>query len=460
MQHAVNRLRDLELPVSGDGIVKAGFEPLDSKPTRLLVAVARRCGAFGKDKAVVVERAGRHWLVAGDRTPDKLVAGLTEAARGTGVVNDLIELWGGIEDALRPHVGSDEEAADVAADVVEGLGLEEVGGQYAVLGGGMGVVERLVRILRANAEQMKRAELLRYFPDRNQRTVLNALFEPPFVRVGRDDYALEEWGATPHQKLRDLLYQELDRHGQVAVAYLAGLAERHGYSRSSITFYSALPDVIEEGGVLRRRHRDDPPAVPAPGLDGACLRIVAGPRRGCWSCMVTVSHRRLYYGPQPIPAPIAQLLSLDHGSRRVPLTVNGKPVHATWAGQAPYLFGGEFRPVLDDLGFADGERIRLIAVGPGELLAEKLPVITGPDTPLRTLVTGACLYDEAGAPVPDDEIAEFLAYTVGLEPDTPLPIVGRRLATRHNPALRRALSLIFTEVDAKRAPPRSSCGPR
>ena len=76
MQHAVNRLRDLELPVSGDGIVKAGFEPLDSKPTRLLVAVARRCGAFGKDKAVVVERAGRHWLVAGDRTPDKLVAGL------------------------------------------------------------------------------------------------------------------------------------------------------------------------------------------------------------------------------------------------------------------------------------------------------------------------------------------------------------------------------------------------
>jgi hypothetical protein len=430
-------------------MLKLGFEPLGSKPTRLLLAVATRYGAFGNDKAVVMEVSGRQWLAAGYRTPDKLVQCLAGPLLGTGVVADLVELWGTIEDGLRPHVGSDDEAADIAANTVEGLGLEEIGGQYAVLGGGIGVVDRLVRIMRAIGKPSNKAELLRYFPDRQQRTVLNALLEPVFVRVGRDEYSLAELGATPRPHLRDLLYEELNLHGQVAVPYLADLAERHGYSRSSITFYSALPDVIEDGGVLRRRCQDDPPAVPEPGLDGACFRVLTGPQRGCWSCTITVSHRRLYHGSQPIPMPMAEIMDLDHGSRRVTLTVNGKPLHATWVGQSPYLFGGELRPVLDELGFADGDLFRLVAVGPGELLIEMLPVVSGPDSPFRTLVIGAGLYDEEGEAVPDDRIAESLAYSVGLGRETPLPIVSRRLAARRNPALRRALMLVFPEIDVK-----------
>jgi hypothetical protein len=448
VQKAVTQLRELHLPVTEAGLVEAGVEPLDSTATRLLIVIAKKAAAFCNGRPVVIEHAGRRWLAVGNQTPEKLVRDLTEAACGTGVVTDLVELWSAIEEALRPHVGSDEEAAHLTADVVEGLGLEEIGGQYAVLGGAIGVVDRLARILRANGAPMDRNLLLGYFLDRSERTVLNALFELPFVRVGRDDFALEEWGATPRPQLRDLLYDELDRHGQVAVSYLADLAAEYEYSRASIFFYSSLPDVIEEAGVLRRRRPDDPPAVPEPGLNDRCFRVVAGPHRGCWASMVVVSHRRLYHGPQWIPTPLAELLDIEPGSRRVPVTVNGATVHASW-GQSPYLFGGELRPVLDALGFADGELIRFVATDPGALLAEKMPVVTGPDTPFRTLVTGACLYDGAGAPVPDSGIAEALAYAIGLDAATPLPIVERRLGTRHNQALRDALGLIFPEVRAK-----------
>jgi len=445
VQKAVDRLGEVELPVTEAGLVEAGFEPLASMATRLLLALAKRARTFGNGKPVVVKHAGRRWLVVGDRTPKKLVTDLTEAVPGTGVVSDLLEFWSGIETALRSHVGSDEEAADLAAGVVGGLGLEEIGGQYAVLGGGIGVVDRLVRILRANGAPMDRKVLLGYFRDRSERTVLNALLEPPFVRIGRDDFALKEWGATPRPQLRDLLYEELDRHGQVAVSYLADLADKYDYSRNSITFYSSLPDVVEDAGVLRRRRPDDPPAVPEPGLDDKCFRVVAGEHRGCWSSMVIVSHRRLYHGPQWIPTPLAELLEIEPGAMRVPVAVNGITVHASW-GQSPYLFGGELRPVLDTLGFADGEVIRLVVTGPGALFAERVPAVAGSRTPFRTLVTGACLYDEVGMPVPDAEIAEALTYAIGLDADTPLPIVERRLATRHNPLLREALGLIFPEV--------------
>lgn len=443
VQKAITQLRELPLPVTDTGLVEAGFAPLNSTATRLLLVLAKKSAAFG-GKPTVTSYAGRRWLALAHQTPQKLIRDLTSSVRSTGVVTDLVEFWSGIEEALLPHAGSDEEAADLAAGIVESLGLEEIGGQYAVLGG-LGIADRLAHILRANGASMDRNVLLGYFPDRSARTVLNALLEKPFVRVGRDDFALVEWGATARPQLRDLLYRELDRHGQVAVSYLADLAAEYDYSRASITFYSSLPDVIEEAGVLRRRRPGDPPAVPDPGLDEKCFRVIAGPHRGSWASTLVVSHRRLYHGSQPIPTPLAELLEIEPGSRRVPVTVNGATVHLTWL-QSPYLFGGELRPVLDALGFADGELIRLVVTGPGALLAERMRDVTGPDTPFRTLVTGACLYDETGAPVSDGEIAEALAYAIGLDPDTPLPVVRRRLAARHNPALREALGLIFPEV--------------
>ncbi|SON60155.1 RNA polymerase sigma factor RpoS [Mycobacterium simulans] len=440
---AVAELGQLELPVTESRLVEAGFEPFDCPTTRLILAVAKRMGAFGRMRARPVRHGGRDWLIAGDRTPTKLMHDLTEAARDTGVVSDLVEFWGDIEQRLRPHVGSDDEAAGLAADMVESLGLTEIGGRYAVLGG-VGVVDGLVRILRANETPMKRDVLTRYFPDRSPSTVTTALLDPLFVRVRRDEFALKESGATARPTLRDLMYSEIDRYGQVSVHHLQDLAEQHDYSRNSIAFYSALPDVIEDGGVLRRRRDDDPPAIPEPGLDGHCFQIAAGPYRGCWSCTVRVNHYRLYRGPQWIPTPLAELLDIAPGSREVPITWGSNMIHATWL-QSPYLFGGQLRQALDDQGYADGELVRLIILGPRELRVEPVPVNSTPQSPYRTLVTGAGLYDGAGQPVSDAELAAALAFAVGLPPDAPLHVLERRLTNRHNRELRDALVQIYVE---------------
>jgi Sigma-70, region 4 len=442
---AVAGLGRIALPITNQGFIEAGFERFDSPTTRLLFAAAKRMGAFGGVKTRVVHRGGRQWLSTVSRMPERLMRDLTEGAIDGGVVEDLVEFWGGIEEKLRVHVGSDSEASDLAADLVDGLGLREIGGQYAVLGG-VGVVEGLVRVLRANDAPMKRDVLVGCFADRSERTVSNALFDAPFVQVGREEFALQEWGASPRPALRDLVYDEIDRYGQVAVSYLQDLAVKHGYSRNSIAFYSALPDVIDDAGVLRRRRADDPAAVPEPGLDERCFRVVAGPYRGHWSCMVVVSHKRLYHGPQVIPTPLAELLEIQPGSRQVEITVNGTKINASWGQQNPYLFGGQLRPVLDELGFGDGELVRLVVVGPGELYVDPVPTNDRAVSPHRTLVTGAGLYDDACQPVPDADIAEALSFAVGLAPDAPLPAVQHRLISRHNTALRQALALIFPEV--------------
>jgi Sigma-70, region 4 len=445
VREAVAELGQLELPVTESRLVEAGFEQLDCPTTQLLLAVAKRMDAFGGKKARVLHHGGRQWLVVGDRTPERLVRELTEGARDTGVLSDLVEFWTGIEDKLRAHAGSDTEAAILAADAVEGLGLTEIGGQYAVLGG-VGVTEGLVRILRANEAPMKRDVLVGCFPDRKERTVSNALFDNPFVRVGRDEFALQEWGVKPRPMLRDLVYSEIDRYDQVAVSYLQDLAAKYGYSRNSIGFYSALPDIVEDAGVLRRRRADDRPPVPDPSLNRACFRIVAGPHRGCWSCKVVVSHERLYHGSQVIPTPLAELLEIEPGSRQVEVSVNGTAINASWAQQNPYLFARELRRLLDRLGFADGDPVRFVVVGSGKLQVLAMPANSSPESPYRTLVTGAGLYDDAGEPVSDAELAAALAFAVGLPADTPLHAVERRLRNRRNPELRDALVQIYREV--------------
>jgi hypothetical protein len=446
VSRALTALDELPLPVTESALAGAGIAALDSRATQLLLGMTKHAGLLGGARPRTVDHRGRRWLVTGEHTPAVLERTLLAEAIGDGVVTDQPELWSVLETQLRPHVGSADETTDIVADVLDELDLVEVGGQYAILGGGLGIVERLARLLRAKGAPMARDDLLSFFPDRNPRTVANALTEPPFVRVTRNEYALEEWGAIRRPTLRELLYAQLDQHGRVAVAHLQDLAEEHQYSRASIAIYAgSLPDVIEQGGVLRRRQPGDPKATPEPGLDDGCFRVVSGPHRGRWSSVVTINHRRLYHGPQWIPAPLAEELAIEHGTQRVSVTVNDdRIVHATWL-QSPYLFGGELRPVLDRLRFADGDRIRLIATGPRDLQIERVPVTSGPDTPYRTLSDGAGLNDGTGQSPADSDIVPTLAYAIGLEPDTPLPVIERRLLNRGNRALWRALALLFPE---------------
>lgn len=444
---ALNALRELPLPVTDTHLVVAGFAPLDSPGTRMLLAVARVKRTFGDLRVATAEFGGHRWLYTGDDGPVGLIAALIGGFTAGGFIDDLFELWDALEQRLQVHTGSPAEAADLAGDLVDDLGAVEVSGRYALLGGRLGVNEQVTRILRAHGGPMTADELMTHLPDRNRRTVENALVDKasPFVRVSRHEFNLKDApGAVRHRTLREVVYDEIDDHGQVSVQHLQELAEAHGHSRASIAFYGWLPGLIEEGGVLRRRRPGDPPAVREPGLDDECFRVVAGAHRGRWSHLATVNSARLRGGSLELPAPLADLLGIPPGGTGVELKANGTHiVRGSWR-HSPSLWSRDLKPVLGALGLAHGDRMRMIEAGRGELLIERVPELTGAGGPYRMLADGAGLYDEDGTQVAEGDIADALSFAIGLQ-HAPLVAVERRLRSRRNNDLADALTLLFPD---------------
>jgi Sigma-70, region 4 len=438
---AIERLAELPLPATEAAVVGAGFEPFNAPLSRLLFELAGKANHF---RTVIVDGEGRKWLGDVSHTPKLFLQRITAPVLKAGVVDDLVEPWSAIESELRPHTGSDEEAAALAADIIESFGLTEINGCYAMLSGRFSVPERLEHIMRANGGPMSVEELLPYFPDRSRGTVRNALTEiETFVRITREEYDLAERGAAALPSLLDLVFTEIDKHpGGVAMSYLRRVAEEHGYSAESIQFYGELPNLIADDGILRRRTTNDPPAVPEPGLDRRCLRVLAGVYRGCWSYISAVSYQRIYAGPERLPAPLGELLELDPGCRRQRVIVDGEtPIRGSW-GSYPYLFGSDFRPILRVKDLKDGDRVRIIVTGPKAIAIEVLPSPAQDPSPFDTLVAGAGLYDDTGTPVPDGEVIEALADAVGVDPAAPVAVLGMRLAKRRNVELYEALNLL------------------
>lgn len=443
---AIERLSELPLPVTEAAVLAAGFGPLNSPISLLLYTLAAKAGHYCRPMTAA---DGRVWLADASHTPENLIQRLTTPVYETGVV-DLVETWSAIEDALRPHAGSDAEAADIAADTIETLGLTEINGCHAVLGSQFSVPERLTRILRAHGGPMSSDELIPFFPDRSPATVRNALIGHNFfVRVSRDEFDLAERGAVALPTLLDLVFAEIDRHGSVAISYLQRLAEQYGYSPGSIVFYGDLPNLIEEDGVLRRRTAEDPRAIPEPALDGQCFRILAGPRHGCWSCISVVSYQRIYAGPERIPSPLAEFLGMEPGCRRQSVTVDAtSKIHASW-GSYSYLFGSDLRPLFKEKGLTDGDRVRIVVVGPMAIEIEVLPPVPQDPTPFEIIAAGAGLYDAAGQLVSDGDVIVSLAEALDIDPATPVPVLGMRLAKRRNADLYAALELLFPgELDS------------
>ncbi|NEM05288.1 sigma factor-like helix-turn-helix DNA-binding protein [Geodermatophilus normandii] len=442
---AITAVGRLPLPVTEAALIHRGFAPLDSLGTGLLLGLAK-AAVFDDQRALVAVHVGRRWLAVGARHPAALLRTVTEVVAGTGVTDDPEELSGELAERLRPHAGSAEEADDIAADLVDELQPVEIGGRYALVGG-LGVIEQITHVLRANGAPMTRDALHQSLPDRNPRSIDGVLWgaSSPCVRVGRAEFGLPEFGATPQPQLRKLIFEEIDRHHEVAVDHLRALAEQHGHRRTSIEFYRNLPELIEDAGILRRRGPGDPPPAGEPAFDDLCFRVIAGPDRGRWSCTLPVSAKHLRASSLHIPRPLAPLLAIDPGAQRMPIRVNGThTVLASWMLD-PYLFSRTLRPVLNALGLGDGDRMRLIVLGPAELRIEAAPHPAGPAGPPRTLTAGAALHGLDGRPVPDDEIATSLAYAVGLDPQAPPSAVLRRLRERRNTPIAEAFALLFAD---------------
>lgn len=443
---AIERLRSLHLPVTEAGLVEGGFEVLDARSTRLLLKLTRDRDASYEKRLVPTYAIGRRWLVGGGRTPEVLFRELLGPAAVTGVIDDFVATWSTLEVDLRPHCGSDEEAAELAAAVIEELNPVEVGDNY-VISAGTGIGQKLERILRAAGSPMSKAGLMGYFDPAKERQVANALARrDTFCVVERGKYGLVEFGMTPLPRLRDLIYEEIDKHGQVAISYLQGLAEELGYSPTSVLLYAALPDLVEQGGALRHRRPEDRSPHPDPAFDHECVRVARGPNTGRWSVLLSVNHGRLYTGSQRFPRALAGVVGLEFGSRKVPVVVNGVSVRATYLAHYPYLLGGELRPLFDKLGYADGQRVRIVASNAMAMEIVPVPDASGLESPFRALVDGAGLYDESGSAVPQAEVVDAMAYAVGFDAPVPVQAFAQRLRDRHNGAWLEALELIHPEL--------------
>ena len=445
VRDAIFAVATLPLPVTEAALIQRGFTPLDSLGTGLLLGLAKGL-VFNDQRPQIVLHVAHRWLALGSNTPAALLRAVTEEVAGDGVTDDPAELAEELAERLRPHTGSAEEADDIAADLVDELGLVEVGGRYALLGG-VTNHEAIIRVLRANAAPLTKDALHRALADRSPHSLDGVLTSgsPQLVRVGRAEFGLPEFGATPQPQLRQLIFDEIDRHGEVAVDHLRALAEQHGHRRSSIEFYRTLPELIEDAGILRRRGPADPPAAREPAFDDLCFRVISGPDRGRWSCTLPVSAKSLRASSLRLPRPLAPLLGIDPGAQKMPIRVNGThTVPASWKLD-PYLFSRSIRPVLNDVGLHDGDRMRLVVLGPTELRIERAPQPAGPPGPPRTLISGAALYGPDGQRVPDDEIATALAYAIGLDPQAPPSAVLRRLRERGNTPLADAFALLFAD---------------
>lgn len=447
LSETLNALRQLPLPVSNTYLVAAGFAPLDSPGTRMLLALARAARAFGGLSVATTDFGGHRWLYVGDNRPAGLATALISELVPDGFVEDLFELSDALEQRLQVHTGSLAEAADLTGDLIDDLGPVEVGSRYALLGGRLGVNEQITRILRAHGGPMTCAELMVHLAGRNRRTVENALVDKDslFVRVTRHEFNLKDApGAVRRRTLREMVYDEIEAHGQVSVHHLQELAEEHGHSRASIAFYGWLPGLIEDGGVLRRRRQSDPPAAGEPGLDNECFRVIAGAHRGRWSHIAAVNSSRLRGSSLELPAPLADLVGIVPGSTGMKLKANGRHVvRGSWR-HGPSLWSRDLKPVLAELGLHDGDQMRLIEAGPGELHIERVPELAGASGPYRTLADSAGLYDEHGNQIAEGDIADALTYAVGLPP-APLVVVERRLRSRRNSDLADALALLFPD---------------
>lgn len=306
---------------------------------------------------------------------------------------------------------------------------------YVMVGRGS-MLDRAVAVLAASAEPQTAEDIHdRLGIDRSIRSLKNQMsVDERFVRVGRNAWALAEWGMDGYTSIREAIRVTLEASGGSAdLTDLAdAVARDYGVHRRSVIVYaSSYPFESHEG--LVRLASSAKSATKSPAESRRVYH-----RDGGWLYRTTLTHDHVRGSGALMPQGFAYELALVEGaSVERPGPVGLQTFY--WTGLQPTF--GSVKAIVDAHGFLEGDEVLFVLTGDGRFDIEL--VTSAGSAPEAAM---AAIGREWGRT--DDLITEF-SDALQLEEGASHPEIRSRLLKRGE----ADLAMLFDEaISSARTP--------
>ena len=171
--------------------------------------------------------------------------------------------------------------------------------------------DRAAALLAIEGQPLDAAELVARLGDANPRTLSNALrADPRIVRVGRDRWALADWGMEEYSTLAEWIGQRVE-DGPVPLADLLAEAESLGVAENSVRAYASAAEFQTVDGMVSRV--DELQELDVNPEETPGLYLVNGDLH----LLTTVTHDHLRGSGSGVPRGVAAALEVPVLGKRV-----------------------------------------------------------------------------------------------------------------------------------------------
>jgi len=438
--------------VLGDGasfakLAGAGFDPADPLVALLLELVR---GQKGSHRSwLVKEPFGVRVLTMNrDFDPRKFPMAAFDAADDDGdeVVNDLDTFQLMLAARCRAVVADSEVAPFMMALLIHCDTLQFVDGALVRWDGSY--EDKAIRVLRAYQRTMPLAELDQIVAPGRPRAVTARVqsreIAGRIVRAADNNYGLPEWDwLEPYVELGPAMQQAIvDNGGRISLRRLQRVVAAAGFSPNSVVLYAQMhPVFVFEDDVVRLRGEDEPASTKPIECSAHCYRMLAGEAAGQWSFVTAVNYEDLRAASLIVPGAFGALLGLRPGERDVTLYADRTKLHASWT-MSPYIWSAQLKKLLLARGAVDGQILRVIFRGPGNVVLElddPVPVDGSPVVKIAKVIGLGSFTDI-------EDVVQGLAQAIGLDEAPSGADIIRRLQDRGETSMRDLLLEIVPEL--------------
>jgi len=267
--------------------------------------------------------------------------------------------------------------------------------------------DRAAALLAIEGEPLTVADLVARLGDVNPRTLANAMgADPRIIRVGRDRWALADWGMEEYSTLVEWIGRRVE-DGPVPLRDLLAEAGELGVAETSVRAYASSAEFQTVDGMVSRVEEVeeldlDPDETP--GL----YRV-----GGDWFLLVTVTSEHLRGSGSGVPRGVAVALDIPMLGKRTLVSPLGEQTVANTRTGATV---STIRRFLEAAGIGEGERIWLQFTADGRFDVQRAtPRTPGAGVAEVLNVTGLDTWITAA----DEQALERLNTAVGLDAGAP-----------------------------------------